>query len=202
MVSGSPVPRASACPVSSARIQPAASPPVCLRPSWSPGSGATPAPYVSCRADGGGGGLLRVGGPGNAVGGALGCRTALPPPCRMGSEAPCMRSCRASGHRRRGWLSIAPLFAWGLGLRRWRVPRAVAPLAEGGAQGPGQPDFGLRVRDAEHCPPFQEGWPLQPPVGPSHPNHGPEDPFVVLPGHPAPRGYFPGSTRPSEGARP
>ena len=26
--------------------------------------------------------------------------------------------------------------------------------------------------------------------GPFRPNHAPEDPFVVLPGHPAPRGYF------------
>ena len=50
-------------------------------------------------------------------------------------------------------LSPAPLLLWGFGLRRWRVPRAVAPVDEGCAQGPGQPDIGLRIRDAEYAPP-------------------------------------------------
>ena len=40
VVSRSQVPRASACPVSSARAQPAAFPPVCLRRSWPPRLGA------------------------------------------------------------------------------------------------------------------------------------------------------------------
>ena len=34
--------------------------------------------------------------------------------------------------------SPEPLLVLGLGLRWWRVPRTVAPVAEGGAQGPGQ----------------------------------------------------------------
>ena len=62
-------------------------------------------------------------------------------------------------HRPRVPLSPAPLLVWGLGLRRWWVPRAVAPVAKGGAQAPGQPDIGLRVRDAEHRPPLQESRP-------------------------------------------
>ena len=103
---------------------------------------------------------------------------------------------------RLGLLGVGPLpsglpvicasFAWGLGLRRWRVPRAVAPVAEGDAQGLVQPDIGLRVRDADpSSPSFQERQPLRPPVGPLHSNHGPEDPFVVFPSHQTPRRYFP-----------
>ena len=63
--------------------------------------------------------------------------------------------------------------------------------SSGGAQGPGQPDVVLCVRDAENRPPHQESWSPRVLVGPSSPIHGPEDPFVVLPGHPPPRGYFP-----------
>ena len=110
------------------------------------------------------------------------------PPSPLKSEAPCRRSCRASGHGGWDWLSLAPPFARGLGLRRWRVPLAVAPVAEGGAQGPGQPDIGLCVHDAEHRPPFHKGRPLRPPVRPSRSNHGPEDRFVVLWGREPPRG--------------
>ena len=35
-------------------------------------------------------------------------------------------------------------------------------------------------------PPLQEGRPSRLPVGPARQNHGPEDAFVVLPGHPTP----------------
>ena len=71
-----------------------------------------------------------------------------PPPRHLGSEAPDGRSCRALAHQRRGWLSLAPPFARRLGLRRWLVPWAVALVPEGGTQGLGHPDIGLRVRDA------------------------------------------------------
>ena len=67
VVSGFPVSRASACPVSSARIHPTAFRSVCLRPSWPLGSGA------------GGGGVLRVGGLGHASWGAPGRRSASSP---------------------------------------------------------------------------------------------------------------------------
>ena len=49
--------------------------------------------------------------------------------------------------------SPASLLVWGLGLRRWRVPPAVAPVREGVAQSPGEPVVGVRIRDAEHRPP-------------------------------------------------
>ena len=120
-----------------------------------------------------------------------------PPPRRLGSEAPGRHSCRAFAHQRRGWLSLAPPFARGLGLRRWSVPWAVALVAEGGAQGPGHPHIGLRVRDAQQRPPFQKGRPPWPPVRPSSPNHIPEYPLVVLAGRSTPgvNSTFPPSLR-------
>ena len=45
---------------------------------------------------------------------------------------------------------------WGLGLWRRRVAPAVAPVGEGAAQGPGEPVVGVRIRDAEHCPPSRK----------------------------------------------
>ena len=70
------MPRASACPVSSARVYPAAFSPVWLRPSWPRGSG-------------GEGGVLRVGEPGHVMGGAPGRRSApLPLPAVSGSSLP------------------------------------------------------------------------------------------------------------------
>ena len=50
-------------------------------------------------------------------------------------------------------LSVAPLFLQGFWLLRWWVPRVVVRVDEGGAQGPGQPLIGLRVRDANQRPP-------------------------------------------------
>ena len=62
--------------------------------------------------------------------------------------------------------SPAPPLVWGLGLwRRW-VALAVAPVGEGAAQSPGEPVVGVRIRDAEHRSPFQEGRPRRLPVGP------------------------------------
>ena len=94
--------------------------------------------------------------------------------------------------RHRLWIapSPAPPLGWGLWVRRWRVPRTAGPVDEDGAQGPGQRDIGLWVRDAEYCPPLQESRPPQLLVGPSRPNKRPEDPFVVFPGHPPPLGYL------------
>ena len=60
---------------------------------------------------------------------------------------------------------------WGLGLRRRRVVPAVAPVGEGAAQSPGEPVVGVRIRDAEHRSPFQEGRLRRLPVGPRRPDH-------------------------------
>ena len=62
-------------------------------------------------------------------------------------------------------------FVWGLGLWRRRVVPAVAPVGEGDAQSPGEPVVGVRIRDAEHRSPFQEGRPRRLPVGPRRPDH-------------------------------
>ena len=54
---------------------------------------------------------------------------------------------------------------------------AVAGCAGGSAsgggrcQGPGEPVVGVRFGDAKHRPPFQEGRPRRPPVGPRRPDH-------------------------------
>ena len=68
-------------------------------------------------------------------------------------------------------LSPAPPLVWGLGLRRRRVVPAVAPVGEGAAPSPGEPVVGVRIRDAEHRFPFQEGRPRRLPVGPRRPDH-------------------------------
>ena len=87
-------------------------------------------------------------------------------------------------------LSPASPLERGLELRRRQVPRAVAPVAEDGAQGPEQPDIGLRIDDAGHCPYVQESRPTRLLVGPCRPNHSQEEPFLVLPGQQTPRGCF------------
>ena len=69
------------------------------------------------------------------------------------------------------WPSPALPLVWGLGLWRWRVAPVVVPVDEGAAQGPGEPVVGVRIRDAEHRPPFQEGRPRRPPVGSRRPDH-------------------------------
>ena len=83
-----------------------------------------------------------------------------------------------------------PLLRW-LGLRLRRVARAVGPVDESGVQDQGWPDIALRVRDAEHRSPVHERRQPRLPIGPPRPNHVPEDPFVVLLGHPPPSGQFP-----------
>ena len=88
------------------------------------------------------------------------------------------------------WLSTASSLAWGLELRRQRVPPAVAPLGEGVAQGPAEPVVGIRICDAEHRPPLQERWPCRLPVGPRRPNHRLEDPPVVFWGRATPQGHL------------
>ena len=67
--------------------------------------------------------------------------------------------------------SPAPPPVWGLGLWRRRVAPAVAPVGEGAAQSPGEPVVGVRIRDAEHRSPFQEGQLRRLPVGPQRPDH-------------------------------
>ena len=83
------------------------------------------------------GGAL-VGGPGSAGGGA-------PRHCH-----PLTLSSPSSGP------SPASPLVWGLGLWRWRISPAVAPVGEGVAQGPGEPVVGVCIRDAKHRPPLQE----------------------------------------------
>ena len=154
--------------------------------------GSLPLPYrgrrVSSRCANGGEvwGALSVRGPRPAAG-AVPRRWSSPIPLCLppGVRGP---ACWASDHSRLARPSPAPPLVWGLRLRRRRVPRVVAPVGEGGAQGPGEPVVGLRVRDAEHRPPLKENRPCRLPVGPPRPNHGPDDPFVVLSGHPPSRG--------------
>ena len=67
--------------------------------------------------------------------------------------------------------SPAPPLVRGLGLSRRRVVPAVAPVGEGAAQSPGEPVVRVRIRDAEHRSPFQEGRPRRLPVGPRCPDH-------------------------------
>ena len=88
---------------------------------------------MSCCVDGGGGVAQGLGAWACLGGAPLDRRSASTHRCSMsGVRGP---ACRASGHRRRVWPSSAPPLAWGLGLWHWRVPLAVAPVAEGGAQG-------------------------------------------------------------------
>ena len=93
----------------------------------------------------------------------------------------------------RPWVPPSPAapLLWWLGLRWRRVPRAVAPVDECGAQGQGQPDIGLRVRNAEHRSPLQEGRPPLPQVGSSCAHHRPQNHFGALLGHPPPWGHLP-----------
>ena len=58
---------------------------------------------------------------------------------------------------------------------------AVAPVDEGSAQAPGQPDSGLRVSYKEYRYTLQETWPPRLLVGPFRHKHGPEDPFLLYP---------------------
>ena len=67
--------------------------------------------------------------------------------------------------------SPAPPLVSGLGLRRGQVAPAVPPVGEGAGQSPGEPVVGVRIRDAEHRSPFQEGRPRRLPVGPRRPDH-------------------------------
>ena len=94
-----------------------------------------------------------VGGPGSAGGGVP--RHCPPPTLSRPSSGP----------------SPAPPLVWGLGLWRWRVLPAVAPVVEGIAPGPGEPVVGVRIRDAEHRPPLQEGRSRRLSVGPRRPDH-------------------------------
>ena len=147
-----------------------------VAPALSPTGGGAHYPLLGRR--GGHGGRSGLGGPG------------LPGDCPASLVLYHPPMPAARDHCRRARPSPAPPLVWGLGLRRLRVP-AVAPVGEGGAQGLGEAVVGLRVRDAEHRPPHQERRPHRLPAGPPCPNHGLEDPFVVILGHPPPRGHLP-----------
>ena len=123
-VSGAPAPRASA------RL-------------WLPSSplpGVARIPLLRNQR-GGGGGCSRSAGPGPPGGCPASLVISHPP-------LPAARD-----HCRRARPPPAPPLVWGLGLRRRRVPPAVAPVGEGRAQALREPVAGLRVRDAEHPPP-------------------------------------------------
>ena len=148
-----------------------------------PGGGARPSAALY-----GGGGV----GPGARL--CRGGRPAAPSPSN-----PLAPIAWADGARPSPALSLV----WGLGLRRRRVPPAVAPVVEGVAQRPGEPVVGIRNRDAEHRPTLQESRPRRLSVRPSGPNHRPEDPLVVLCGRPLPWGHlrFPPSLRRSTASK-
>ena len=93
-------------------------------------------PYALLRGGWGGGGVGGAQGRGARAcrGGSPGHRSGATPLCSLsGVRGP---PCWASGHCCQVWPSPAPPLAWGLGLRRRLIPRAVAPVAEGGAQVP------------------------------------------------------------------
>ena len=125
--------------------------------------GAARVPPLSER-QGGLGGALWVGGPWPA-GGCPASLVLSPPPVPA-----------AQDYCRRARSAPAPQRVWGPGLQRGGPPPAVLPVAEGSVQGLGEPVFGLRA--------LQESRPRWLPVRPPVPNHGSEDPFVVILGHP------------------
>ena len=132
-VRGTLLPRASAFPAPSAYAHQSASLPACPWPSRSSGWRVTLVLLMSCCADGGGGGGAqgRGTGPARRAPGAVGPLRHPRARC-LGSEA------RPAGFRAmaaRFGRDLPHPLAWGQ--RRRRVPRAVAPVAKGGAQGPG-----------------------------------------------------------------
>ena len=191
---GAPLPCAPARRVPPVCAYLAVPPPMCPRLLWPPMiRDHASLPYVLARGRLGGGGAPSLRGPWPGPGSTPGRWSASTHFCGRHQGGPDSRQVAASPHGRRRhspWVlpSPAPPLGWGLGLRWWRVPRVVAPVAEGGAQGPGQSDIGLRLRDAKHRPPLKKGRPPRLLVGLPRRNHGPEVPFMVLPGHLVPRG--------------
>ena len=149
-------------------------------PRWGPSS-----PRPSSRGAGRPGAAVRVSGQRLAGCGAAGSPPrSLSPPSLPREVARSHASCRTVGGTGSGGPappptlshppsgpSPAPPLVWGLGLWRRRVASAVAPVGEGAAQSPGEPVVGVRIRDAEHRSPFQEGRPRRLPVGPRRPEH-------------------------------
>ena len=150
-------------------------------PRWGPSS-----PRPSSRGAGRPGAAVKVSGQRLAGCGAAGSPSrSLSPPSLPRGLARSPASCRTVGG---AWVggpspppptfsrppsgpSPGPPLVWGLGLWRRRVAPAVAPVGEGAAQGPGEPVVGVRIRDAEHRSPFQEGRQRRLPVGPHRPDH-------------------------------
>ena len=149
-------------------------------PRWGPSS-----PRPSSRGPGRPGAAVRVSGQRLAGCGAAGSPPrSLSPPSLPREVARSPASRRTVGGRGSGGPAPPPTFSrppsgpspvpplvWGLELWRQRVAPAVAPVGEGAAQGPGEPVVGVRIRDAEHRSPFQEGRPRRLPVGPRRPDH-------------------------------
>ena len=149
-------------------------------PRWGPSS-----PRPSSRGVGRAGAAVRVSGQRLAGCGAAGSRPrSLSPPSLPREVARSLASCRPGGGRGSGGPAPPPTLShppsgsspelplvWGLGLWRRRVAPAVAPVGQGAAQGPREPVVGVRIRDAEHRSPFQEGRPRRLPVGPRRPDH-------------------------------
>ena len=143
-------------------------------PRWGPSS-----PWPSSRGAGRPGAAVRVSGQQLA-----GCGVSLSPPSVPWEVGALLRHAVPWGGRGSGGPAPPPTFSrppsepspalplvWGLGLWRRRVALAVGPVGEGAAQGPGEPVVGVRIRDAEHRSPFQEGRPRRLPVGPRRPDH-------------------------------
>ena len=76
-------------------------------------------------------------------------------------------ACWAPDHCCRAWLLPAPPLAWELGLRRWRAPRAVAPVGEGGAQGWGSQLLASASVTLSTAPPSRKNGPCWLLVGPA-----------------------------------
>ena len=163
-----------------------------LAVSWLRGSGPPPAPVALALSPTGGGAHPSAASSGGGGGGRALGRGARPcwggRPAALSPTQPLALIARAGGARP----SPASSLTWGPGLRQRRVPPAVAPVAEGGAQGPVEPVVGIRI---------QESRPRGLPVGPRRPNQRPGDPLVVLWGRSAPPWAPPGPPRPSGGAR-
>ena len=153
--------------------------------TWLPPSpllGAAPVPALV------GGGRSGSGGP-CLLGGCPGLLVLSQPPLPAAWD----HCCRARP-------SPAPPLVLGRGLRRQRVPPAVAPVGEGGAQGPGEPVVGLCISEAEHRPPSPVKPATAAPCPATPPESRPGRPFRGPPGPPTPLGASPGSPPFSVGA--
>ena len=127
------------------------------------------------REEGGGGSLAQT-----SSGGGLWCG-----PWSLRLPVPPVREIK-----KRGVASSLPPLLRGLALLR-RRPWPVAPRVEGGPLSPGQPPVCPGVQHAQHHPPLHVRRPARRAPGPSLVDDGPEEPLVLLLGHPSPQGHLP-----------